>query len=94
MGGAFADDQALTAATLDRLLHHAYIVQISGESYRLRDKRKAGQAAGEGCQILIERCAGRPLWASASRPASAIQRRVDRIYFGDFRKGDADLCRR
>jgi DNA replication protein DnaC len=36
-----ADDQTLTAALLDRLLHHADIVQISGESYRLKDKRKA-----------------------------------------------------
>ncbi len=43
--GAFADDQTLTAAMLDRLLHHAHIVQISGESYRLKDKRRAGQAA-------------------------------------------------
>ena len=43
--GAFADDQTLTAAMLDRLLHHAHIVQISGESYRLKDKRKAGPAA-------------------------------------------------
>ena len=41
--GAFADDQTLTAAMLDRLLHHAHIVQITGESYRLRDKRRAGQ---------------------------------------------------
>ena len=40
---AFADDQTLTAAMLDRLLHHAHIVQISGESFRLKDKRKAGQ---------------------------------------------------
>ena len=40
---AFADDQTLTAAMLDRLLHHAHIVQITGESYRLKDKRKAGQ---------------------------------------------------
>lgn len=40
----FADDQTLTAAMLDRLLHHAHIVQISGESYRLKDKRKAGTA--------------------------------------------------
>ena len=40
---AFADDQTLTAALLDRLLHHSHIVQISGESYRLKDKRKAGQ---------------------------------------------------
>ena len=41
--GAFADDATLTAAMLDRLLHHAHIVQISGESYRMKDKRKAGQ---------------------------------------------------
>ena len=39
----FADDQTLTAAMLYRLLHRAHIVQIAGESYRLKDKRKAGQ---------------------------------------------------
>lgn len=38
----FAGDAALTAAMLDRLLHHSHIVQIQGESYRLKDKRKAG----------------------------------------------------
>jgi DNA replication protein DnaC len=37
-----ADDATLTAALLDRLLHHAHIVQISGESYRLKDRKKAG----------------------------------------------------
>lgn len=42
---AFAGDQTLTAAMLDRLLHHAHIVQITGESYRLKDKRRAGQTA-------------------------------------------------
>lgn len=42
---AFADDQTLTAAMLDRLLHHAHIVQITGDSYRLKDKRRAGQTA-------------------------------------------------
>jgi DNA replication protein DnaC len=41
---AFADDQVLVAAMLDRLLHHAHIVQITGESWRLRDKRRSGQA--------------------------------------------------
>ena len=40
---AFADDTTLTAALLDRLLHHAHVVQITGESYRLKDKRKAWQ---------------------------------------------------
>lgn len=41
---AFADDTTLTAALLDRLLHHAHIAQISGESYRLKDKKNAGIA--------------------------------------------------
>jgi DNA replication protein DnaC len=41
---AFADDQTLTATLLDRLLHHAHIVQISGNSYRLKGKRAAGIA--------------------------------------------------
>ena len=39
---AFAGETVLTAAMLDRLLHHATVVQISGESYRLKDKRRAG----------------------------------------------------
>ncbi len=37
-----AVDATLTAALLDRLLHHAHIVSIQGDSYRLKDKRKAG----------------------------------------------------
>ena len=39
---AFAGDPVLTAAMLDRILHHATVVQIAGESYRLNDKRRAG----------------------------------------------------
>jgi DNA replication protein DnaC len=39
---AFAGDTILTAAMLDRVLHHAVVVQIAGESYRLKDKRRAG----------------------------------------------------
>ncbi len=38
----FASNSALTAAMLDRLLHHAHIIQIKGDSYRLKDKKKAG----------------------------------------------------
>ena len=32
----------LLPAMLDRLLHQAHIVKIAGDSYRLKDKRKAG----------------------------------------------------
>lgn len=36
------NDEALTAAILDRLIHHSHIVNITGQSYRLKEKRKAG----------------------------------------------------
>ena len=39
---AFAGDGVLAVAMLDRILHHSTIVSINGESFRLKDKRKAG----------------------------------------------------
>ncbi len=42
----FAQDATLTAALLDRLLHHAHIVPIAGESYRLKHQRQAGIVQG------------------------------------------------
>jgi len=41
-GDVFGGNDALVSAMLDRLLHHAHIVQIRGESYRLREKRRSG----------------------------------------------------
>lgn len=38
----FAQDSTLTNALLERLLHHARVIAIQGESYRLKDKRHAG----------------------------------------------------
>jgi len=35
-------DQVLATAILDRLLHHATTLNIKGESYRLKEKRRAG----------------------------------------------------
>jgi DNA replication protein DnaC len=35
-------DSVLATALLDRLLHHATTINIRGESYRLRNRRKAG----------------------------------------------------
>lgn len=43
--GAWGDvfgDSVIAAAILDRLLHHSITVNIKGESYRLREKLKAG----------------------------------------------------
>ncbi len=38
----FANDKILAAAMLDRLLHHSHVITCRGESFRLRDKKKAG----------------------------------------------------
>ncbi len=40
--GEVFNDQVLATAILDRLLHHSTTVNIKGDSYRLREKRKAG----------------------------------------------------
>ena len=48
----FAQDATLTAAPLDRLLHHAHIVPIAGQSYRLKHQRQAGMVhAVERAQV-------------------------------------------
>ena len=44
-GSVFGDD-VLAAAILDRLLHHSHTLIIQGESYRLKQKRKAGLLGG------------------------------------------------
>lgn len=40
--GEVFGDHVLATAILDRLLHHATTLNIKGESYRLKEKRKAG----------------------------------------------------
>lgn len=40
--GEILGDRVMAAAILDRLLHHATTINIKGESYRLKEKRKAG----------------------------------------------------
>ena len=45
--GEIFNDQVLATAILDRLLHHSTTVNIKGESYRLREKRKAGMLSPE-----------------------------------------------
>ena len=40
--GEVFGDAVIASAILDRLLHHATTINIKGDSYRLREKRKAG----------------------------------------------------
>lgn len=44
--GTVFGDEVLAAAILDRLLHHSFTLMIQGESYRLKQKRKAGLLRG------------------------------------------------
>lgn len=38
--GILGNDEMITKAILDRLLHHSYLFNISGPSYRIKDKIK------------------------------------------------------
>ena len=40
--GELLGDSVIASAVLDRLLHHSHILNVRGESYRLREKRQAG----------------------------------------------------
>ena len=46
-GQVFADDSVMASAALDRLLHRATVVNIRGESYRMRGRKKAGGGPDE-----------------------------------------------
>lgn len=44
--GAVFGDEILATAILDRLLHRSHIITIQGDSYRLRQKKRAGLLSG------------------------------------------------
>lgn len=43
-GEVFAGDAVMASAALDRLLHRSTVINVRGDSYRLREKRQAGSA--------------------------------------------------
>ena len=45
--GEVLGDAVIATAILDRLLHHSHVINIRGESYRLREKRRAGLFGGQ-----------------------------------------------
>lgn len=42
LGAKFFGDTVLATAILDRLFHYSSTVNIKGESYRIKEKKKAG----------------------------------------------------
>jgi hypothetical protein len=45
-GHVFAGDAVMASAALDRLLHRATVVNIKGQSYRMKEKRSTGLLPG------------------------------------------------
>ena len=46
--GSIFGDSIIATAILDRLLHHSTTINIRGESYRLKDRRRAGLVPPRG----------------------------------------------
>ena len=59
--GEVLGDSVIATAILDRLLHHSHVLNIRGDSYRLREKRRAGLFASPQAaeQATTETHAGR-----------------------------------
>ena len=56
--GVFFQDSAVTAAILDLLIHHSRVLQITGNSYRMKDyklKREQRSKKNTGRFSLIDR---------------------------------------
>ena len=47
-GKVFNDDPMIAAAMLDRLLHRSVVMNIDGDSYRMRSHRARAEAARRG----------------------------------------------
>lgn len=56
--GDIFGDNVIAAALLDRLLHHSTTINIKGESYRLREKRKSGLLKRPGDEARISNQSG------------------------------------
>jgi DNA replication protein DnaC len=53
--GEVFSDPVLATAILDRLLHYSTTLNIKGESYRLKEKRRAGLLGGAGAPLPGEK---------------------------------------
>ncbi|MBC7248230.1 MAG: ATP-binding protein [Actinobacteria bacterium] len=48
--GEYLSDVTLAAALLDRFLHHCHVLNLKGDSFRLKDKVKGSKAKGKGVE--------------------------------------------
>ena len=80
--GSIFGDPIIATAILDRLLHHSTTVNIRGESYRLKERRKAGLLPAAG--TAAARAAGcRPEQSRQTQPFVMSFLRHGQIYQSD-----------
>jgi DNA replication protein DnaC len=82
--GSIFGDPIIATAILDRLLHHSTTVNIRGESYRLKERRRAGLLPD------VERAGGEPAAFSAAPASASPKTRRLRATLGSAPAGAAE----
>ena len=54
-GKVFNDDPMIAGAMLDRLLHRSVVINIDGDSYRMRAHRARAESLRKGVAASVER---------------------------------------
>lgn len=57
--GTVLGDEVMAAALIDRVLHHCHLVNIRGNSFRMREHTALRQALTEDLDAAVNRRAGR-----------------------------------
>jgi hypothetical protein len=81
--GEVFGDRVIATAILDRLLHHAVTLNIRGNSYRLKEKLKAGLVRSDDDNSTVLKChnrVGKQLAASLQLASPAQRDRWPRAY--------------
>ena len=76
--GSIFGDPIIATAILDRLLHHSTTINIRGESYRLKDRRKAGLFPRSEQEAQTVPFPSTPTFCRASQIASPANRQLIR----------------
>jgi hypothetical protein len=83
-------DERLTAALLDRLTHHAHIIELVGESYRFRQRMQQGGAEVMACGQRGQLCELPPLPTGS---AATTATRLVCIRFSRYKVVDFSLLK-
>ena len=81
--GSIFGDSIIATAILDRLLHHSTTINIRGESYRLKDRKRAGLLGTRGQE-------GGAAGEFSTGPASASPKTRQKAALGSATAGPAE----